>query len=224
MEKKMNIRANLSVTKNFDVYKVLKEIQREYIRGNTSRAELAQLFTNGELQDVLDDNIEAFWRKTSLKLTDDEKGRSISKLEVTDFCVEDMCIFISDIVDAMYGVSQEYSELFAVLALAGFDYGTDGYSLPHLLYVDKMEIYDTSSSGDMHVSVDSLLAAAKVLTDTERTDKVMIACKPEDKNIIEVLQDRYFLTVGNTGVMIFLFSTGDVECSNIDPRVFSIIG
>ncbi len=216
MEKVRNIRAMLAIEKNYGIEELFRDITEEYFKRGISKQELASRMIGGELEGVFDNNVEAFMRKSKLRLSDDFSGQEIADIEMTDFCAEDICYFISNIKKAVGNISEEYSELFDMLELAGFDYSADGYMLPNLFYIDDIKV-NTDSRSDINIILDAIISATKVCPRTSRTSKVMIACYPENENVRRVMRDRCFMSVGHSNLMLYIVDTERIEISGYKP-------
>lgn len=216
MEKKRNVKAILGIEKNSAVEELVNDVQKEYMRKGATKQEFAKRVLAGDFESVFDDNIEAFMRKSKLKVFDDDRGQDIANIEMTDFCAEDICYFLSNITEVIGDVSEEYAELFKILDIAGFEYRADGFMLPNLLYLDDIKV-NSDSSADINITLDAVISAAKLYPNTAGTSKVMIACFPESENVRRVMRDRYFMTVGHSNLMLFIVDTDRIAISGYKP-------
>lgn len=216
MEMKRNVKAILRIEKDSAVEEIVNDVQNEYLAKGVTKNEFAKRVLAGEFEDIFDENIEAFMRKSKLRLLDDDRRQEIARVEMTDFCAEDICYFISDIAKVIGNVSDEYSELFNMLDLAGFNYSADGFMLPNLMYIDDLKVHSESCS-DISITFDAIISAAKLHPNTAGTSKVIIACYPESENVRRVMRDRCFMTVGNSNLMLLIVDTDRIAISGYKP-------
>lgn len=174
MEMKRNVKAILRIEKDSAVEEIVNDIQNEYLAKGVTKNEFAKRVLAGEFEDIFDENIEAFMRKSKLRLLDDDRRQEIARVEMTDFCAEDICYFISNIAKVIGNISDEYAELFNMLDLAGFNYSADGFMLPNLMYIDDLKVHSESCS-DISITFDAIISAAKLHPNTAGTSKVIIA-------------------------------------------------
>lgn len=217
MEKNRNVNAILAIEKNFGIEELFNEVQEEYFRNGMSKEEFVMRMLTGELEGIFDDNIEAFMRKSKLKLLN-ENNMEIADVKMTDFRAEDICYFIGDIAKDIEKISDEYAELFKILNIAGYEYSKNGYILPNLLYIDEFNV-SSGSIADMNITFDAIISAAKLYTDAEGTSRVIIAFFPENEILRKVLLDKYFMSVGNSGLMLGIVETEHIKFSGYTPFV-----
>ena len=217
MEKNRNVNAILAIEKNFGIEELFNEVQEEYFKNGMSKEEFVMRMLTGELEGIFDDNIEAFMRKSKLKLLN-ENNMEIADVKMTDFRAEDICYFIGDIAKYIAKISDEYAELFKILNIAGYEYSKNGYILPNLLYIDEFNV-SSGSIADMNITFDAIISAAKLYTDAEGTSRVMIAFFPENEILRKVLLDKYFMSVGNSGLMLGIVETEHIKFSGYTPFV-----
>ena len=145
MEKKRDIKVFIEQLTKPRVEALFSELFDEYANKGIDKKQFAVKLLTGELEGIMDDYVDAFMGKTALTITDMDtnqlNSKVISKVKLTYFSVEDLSYFISDIVEAMESVSEEYSKLFAVLTAIGYNYQNKGFILPNLLYVDDITLY-----------------------------------------------------------------------------------
>lgn len=223
MEKKRNVRAILNITEDSAVEELIGEIQSEYVRSGAFNKVLAEMLTSGEMEDVFYDNIKCFIRKSTLKLVDDDTKRKVAEIGLTDFSVDALSLFISDIAEAFKDVSEEYSELFDTLEKAGFNYSEEGYILPELMLIEKI-ILDPDNRDDIDRAIDAIMTTANFYTNTRRTSKSIIACFAEDNAVREAMKERYFLTVGNSELMLYIMDVEDADFCEFTPCTISEMG
>ena len=144
MEKKRDIKVFIEQLTKPRVEALFSELFDEYANKGIDKKQFAVKLLTGELEGIMDDYVDAFMGKTALTITDMDtnqlNSKVISKVKLTYFSVEDLSYFISDIVEAMESVSEEYSKLFAVLTAIGYNYQNKGFILPNLLYVDDITL------------------------------------------------------------------------------------
>ena len=144
MEKKRDIKVFIEQLTKPRVEALFSELFDEYANKGVDKKQFAVKLLTGELEGIMDDYVDAFMGKTALTITDMDtnqlNSKVISKVKLTYFSVEDLSYFISDIVEAMESVSEEYSKLFAVLTAIGYNYQNKGFILPNLLYVDDITL------------------------------------------------------------------------------------
>lgn len=221
MEKKRDIKVFVEQLTKPRVEALFKELFDEYVGKGMEKKQFAIKLLTGELEDVMDDYVDAFMGKTALTITDMDtnqlNSKVISKVKLTYFSVEDLSYFISDIVEAMESVSEEYSKLFAVLTAIGYNYQKKGFILPNLIYVDDITI-SSSAEDDINAVIDSIFAVAGNIVPKNRTDRILIACCPENKAVREVMNDRFFMSVGVSDLMLRVIDLQDIEHYDNFPR------
>ena len=194
MEKKRDIKVFIEQVTKPKVEALFSELFDEYANKGVDKKQFAVKLLTGELEGIMDDYVDAFMGKTALTITDMDtnqlNSKVISKVKLTYFSVEDLSYFISDIVEAMESVSEEYSKLFAVLTAIGYNYQNKGFILPNLLYVDDISI-SSSSEDDIDAVIDSIFAVAANTVPKIRTDRIMIACCPENEAVRQIMNDRF---------------------------------
>lgn len=205
MEMKRNVKAILRIEKDSAVEEIVNDVQNEYLAKGVTKNEFAKRVLAGEFEDIFDENIEAFMRKSKLRLLDDDRRQEIARVEMTDFCAK-----------VIGNVSDEYSELFNMLDIAGFNYSADGFMLPNLMYIDDLKVHSESSS-DISITLDAVISAAKLHPNTAGTSKVLIACYPESENVRRIMRDRCFMTVGNSNLMLLIVDTDRIAISGYKP-------
>lgn len=209
MKKERNIKVAVEQLKKSSFEEVFYELFNEYADRNTDKSAFALKLLTGELNGIFDDYAEAFMGKTALKITDMDTKQLISDVKITSFGVEDMSYFLKDIVDATESVSEDYSRLFAVLAAVGYNYQTKGFILPNLIYIDEMS-FSTFDRNDINAVIDSVITVAGKITPKNRTDRIMIACCPDNDAVREVMDDRFFLSLGVSDLMIRIIDLQDM--------------
>lgn len=214
MEKKRDIKVFIEQLTKPRVEALFSELFDEYANKGIDKKQFAVKLLTGELEGIMDDYVDAFMGKTALTITDMDtnqlNSKVISKVKLTYFSVEDLSYFISDIVEAMESVSEEYSKLFAVLTAIGYNYQNKGFILPNLLYVDDITL-NSSSENDIDAVIESIFAFAANTVPKIRTDRIMIACCPDNEAVRQIMNDRFFMSVGVSGLMLRIIDLQDIE-------------
>lgn len=224
MEKKRDIKVFIEQLTKPKVEALFSELFDEYANKGIDKKQFAVKLLTGELEGIMDDYVDAFMGKTALTITDMDtnqlNSKVISKVKLTYFSVEDLSYFISDIVEAMESVSEEYSKLFSVLAAIGYNYQTKGFILPNLIYIDDMTITSFNEE-DMNIVIDAVISVAEKIISKQRTDRVMIACCPENDTVREVFDKRFFLALNICDLMIRIIDFQDMGKFDTLPKTIA---
>lgn len=209
MKKERKINVDVELLKASRGEEVINEVVSEYAETKAEKAAFVTKFLTGELDGIMDDYAEAFTSKIGIRVTDADTDRLISNVKVTIFGVEDLSFFIKDIESAMENVSENYSQLFSVLAALGYNYQTKGFILPNLAFIDDMTLTSFAEE-DINIVIDSVISAVGKIIPKQRTDRVMIACCFTNDTVREVLDSRFFLSLNISDLMIRIIDLQDM--------------
>lgn len=218
MREKREILVTICTMKDFDVDGTVKMIKDEYLKSKSEKAAFMLDLLNGEYEGIFVDFAEAFLRRSRLLMSDAEDGHRIADADFTEFDMEDLDFYISDLYDAMDCISGDYAELISLLKKAGFDYENEYSKLPALAYINDIS-YISKIPDDMSIAVDSVIASVCVHICDEEQDKVLAAYFANDDTEKELLKSKNFLTVGNSDLMLKICSTGDTPLSLNERRI-----
>lgn len=220
MKKERKINVDVNLLKASRAEEVINEVISEYAETKEEKAEFAAKFLTGELDGIMDDYVEAFTSKINIRATDADTNRLISNVKLTIFGVENLSFFINDIESAMENISEDYSNLFSVLAAIGYNYQTKGFILPNLVYIDDMTITSFNEE-DLNILIDTVISVAGNIIPKQRTDRVMIACCPENDTVREVFDKRFFLALNICDLMIRIIDFQDMGKFDTVPKTIA---
>lgn len=209
MRDEREVIVTIHTIKNFNVAGVVEMIRDEYVSSEEGRKNFLRDIRNGEYEGIFVDFAEAFLRNSKLHINDAKGGQRLADVNFTDFGMEELNLYISDLCDAMSCVSEKHGELISLLEKAGFDYSKDFWRLPQLVYINDIS-FRSDDTDDMNVAVDSIIASLCVNFCNEKNDKILAAYFVNDDTEQEILMSKNFMTVGSSDLMLKICSIKDI--------------